>query len=141
IRSKRPPIALVGAGASVASGYPAWTKLLEFLKTEAQKEKGAKPWRKNPEDLSDAPWTAEVFADVLGLGGLARVVSQVFSSRQSLGGPHLSLARMPFPHYLTTNFDPSIEEALTHAGRKWDPIHWKDNNAVSDFLINLGHPD
>jgi hypothetical protein len=59
MRSKRRPIVLVGAGASVGSGYPDWPTLLTELR-KASGVKMQKVWRRNLENLGDAPWTAEV---------------------------------------------------------------------------------
>jgi hypothetical protein len=98
-------------------------------------------WKRNLDDMSDAPWTAEVFARELGAGGLQKLIRKQFASRQSLSEPHLSLAKMRFPHFLTTNFDPSIEEALKAAKRTHVPVSWQNHSALSDFLINLGHPN
>jgi len=141
IKSGRPPIALIGAGASAKSGYPNWTQLIQILQSAASKKTKAGQWKKNLDDVNDAPWTAEVFARDLGPGGLGKLIRKEFATRQSLAEPHIALAKMPFPHFLTTNFDPSIEEALTAVKREYSVVSWRDDMAVSDFLINLGHPD
>jgi hypothetical protein len=149
--SPRPPLALVGAGASVGSGYIAWDGLLKALRDTAMR--GDKTdWRRSILDHTDAPWTAEVFAAKLSEGGLGRLIKRHFSSRKALAEPHLSLARMPFPHFLTTNYDPSIEEALDRAGRTHRPIVWPnagskepadlaDAEALSEFLMQLSTRD
>lgn len=141
MRSSRPPLALIGAGASAKSGYPTWPELLQHLQTQATKKTKAAQWKKNLDDINDAPWTAEVFARELGKGGLEKLIRKQFASRRSLSEPHLSIAKMRFPHFLTTNFDPSIEEALHAARRPHVAVSWRDNSAVSEFLINLSHPD
>ena len=141
IKSGRPPIALIGAGASAKSGYPTWTQLIQLLQSAASKKTKAGQWKKNLDDVNDAPWTAEVFARDLGPGGLGKLIRKEFATRQSLAEPHIALAKMPFPHFLTTNFDPSIEEALRAVKREYTVVSWRDDMAVSDFLINLGHPD
>lgn len=147
MQSDRPPLVLIGAGASVASNYPAWNELLTHLKeTALEGDKG--DWRRSLDDLSDAPWIAEVFASRLKTGALGALINQLYASRGALAEPHLSLARMRFPHFLTTNYDPSIEEALTRAGRTYRTIVWPngsstkediaDGEALSEFLIGLG---
>ncbi|WP_316235372.1 MULTISPECIES: SIR2 family protein [unclassified Bradyrhizobium] len=141
IRSSRPPIALIGAGASAKSGYPTWRELLERLREVASKATKAAQWKRNLDDISDAPWTAELFARELEDGGLGKLIKKEFGSRRSLAEPHLTIAKMPFPHFLTTNFDPSIEEALTKTKRKHEVVNWHESRAVSDFLINLSHRD
>ncbi len=148
MKSERPPLALIGAGASIGSGYPAWPQLLENLRESALRGGDKRDWRRSLEDLSDAPWVAEVFASHFPQGGLARRIRRYYSSRHSLAEPHLTLAELPFRHFLTTNYDPSIEEALKAAGRPRRAIVWPDESnasrrnradaeALSDFLINL----
>lgn len=140
MQGNRPPIALIGTGASGKSGYPTWPELLQRLRRAASRKTKAGQWKKNLDDVNDAPWTAEVFARDLGIGGLRQLIRKEFRSRRSLAEPHIALAKMPFPDFLTTNFDPSIEEALRIEKREHAVVSWRDNSAVSDFLINLGHP-
>ena len=137
ILSPRPPIALIGAGASVKSGYPTWPELLQLMKAKLPEGIREAHWKRNLDDINDAPWTAEIFARDLGDGGLAKLIAGAFASRNTLAEPHVSLAQMPFPHYLTTNFDPCIEEALSRAKRKYIPVSWHDTPSVSNFLIDL----
>jgi hypothetical protein len=139
IRGSRPPIVLIGAGASAKSGYPLWKDLLDNLKTAAKKRNKAADKKVVGDDLNDAPWTAEVFVRDLGRGGLGRFIRKEFGRRRLLTEPHLSLAEMPFPHFLTTNFDCCIERALKVAGRRYKVVSWHQDEGVSDFLINLGH--
>lgn len=148
--SERPPLVLIGAGASVASGYPAWPELIAKLRELALRHDKT-DWRRAVEDTSDAPWTAELFASRLVPGALQRFIHRSYKSRLRLAEPHLSLARMRFPHYLTTNYDPSVEEALQKAGRPFKRIVWpcggedsddqRDHEELSDFLIGLGRRD
>ena len=98
-------------------------------------------WKKNLDTLNDAPWTAEVFQQTLTPDRFRRLIRATFASRGMLSEPHLSLAKMPFPHYLTTNYDPCIEEALSAAGRKHRIVRWGDTKDLSNLLINLGTPD
>lgn len=138
--SARPPLVLVGAGASVGSGYPHWSGLLKNLQAVAVAGGDRSAWRKDVEDLNDALWTAEVMTRKLPPGGLAKVIRSEFGPRKTLSEPHLTLARMPFPHFLTTNYDQSIEDALSRAGREHVVVRWQDTKALSDFLIGLSHP-
>lgn len=138
--SARPPLALIGAGASVGSGYPHWNSLLAKLRDVAVNSGNKGAWRKDVEDLNDALWTAEVLTRKLPPGNLGEVIRSEFKPRETLGEPHLTLARMPFPHFLTTNYDQSIEDALDQAKRKYATVRWQNTKALSDFLITLSHP-
>src|SRR4051794_6480686 len=57
IQSSRPPIALIGAGASAKSGYPTWPELLQRHQNAASQKTKAAQWKKNLDDINDAPWT------------------------------------------------------------------------------------
>jgi hypothetical protein len=51
----RPPIALIGADARAKSGYSTWPELLQCLHSAASKRNKATPWKKNLDDINDAP--------------------------------------------------------------------------------------
>src|SRR6478609_10888301 len=84
IQGPRPPIALIGAGASVKSGYPTWPDLLKRLKDKATERAKTANWKRNLDDVNDAPWTAEIFARDLRDGGLCELIKQEFASRNML---------------------------------------------------------
>ncbi|PII39804.1 hypothetical protein T190_00630 [Sinorhizobium meliloti CCBAU 01290] len=62
------PLALVGAGASVDSGYPTWERLLRELEEEVLKRPGvvAPKHMSVIKDLPDPAWQAEEFYNLLG---------------------------------------------------------------------------
>lgn len=139
IQSNRPPIALIGAGASVNSGYPNWHQLLVRLQETASPKARALQWRKVLADLDDAPWTAEVFVNGMEPRDFRTLIRTEFKEKSDVREPHLSLARMNFSHYITTNYDPCIELALKAADRSAKSVAWHNPAMVSDFLINLGN--
>lgn len=140
MRGGRPPLALIGAGASAGSGYPDWRGLLKKLRKTALDRGDTLAWRKDIEDLNDALWTAEVLTRKFRKGQLSSLIKTEFGDHRRVGEPHRTLARMPFPHYLTTNYDRCIERALRTASRSFVTVRWSETNAVSDFLIGLNHP-
>src|SRR5580704_11229628 len=116
------PLALVGAGASVASGYPDWDALLDLLDVEMQNtatgRKQIAP--KLPgilKELKDPAWQAEEFYNFLGPPHFRSFLSGTFKTREIVEEPHHLIAGLNFRHVLTTNFDPCIEVALADAGR------------------------
>jgi len=139
IRSNRPPIALIGAGASLNSGYPNWHQLLVRLQETASPKARALQWRTVLADLNDAPWTAEVFVNGMAPRDFRTLIRTEFKEKSDVREPHLSLARMNFSHYITTNYDPCIEMALKAAERSAKSVAWHNPAMVSDFLINLGN--
>jgi hypothetical protein len=146
IRSDRPPIVVIGAGASAKCGYPNWLGLLQRLKDAALKKSGA-DWKRKIDVSSDEsdvrklfddlPWIAELFKEELDPRAFCQFINDQFQSQGKLNEPHLALAKMPFRHFLTTNFDPCIEEALDAAKKEYSIVRWNEIDAVSDFLINF----
>lgn len=130
------PLALVGAGASIGSGYPTWSQLLDLF-DERLEGKASPKWRQALKDLADPLWQAEEYREAMSAPAFKDVIARTFSARPP-AEPHLTLARLPFRHFLTTNYDPTIEGALSIAGVKRPPwFTWDDEPAVVQFLRNL----
>lgn len=140
MRGPRPPIALVGAGASVGSGYVSWPDLLKELEKAAGSADQGVRWKAILEKLNDAPWTAEVHYRAMGKPAFERLITGLFQPKPTLGEPHLTLGRMAFRHFLTTNYDSSIEDALKRAGHTPRAFCWDEGEALAKFLIRLGDP-
>ena len=133
--SARPPLALIGSGASLNSGYPTWPELMMELREIAG------PAAKIPQRRSileaDAPWEAEVHRKSIGPDAFDEFITRRFGQPKRLAEPHIQIARMPFRHFLTTNYDPCIELALAEVGRGSATVSWENSDALSDFLIGL----
>jgi tetratricopeptide (TPR) repeat protein len=101
-------IAFVGAGARASVGYPTWNQLLDGLYREVASSRGLR----RPESDQDLRWIAEQFDRDLE-GTLMDAVRRVFEHHSPSGpGPvHTMLVRLPFNHYITTNYDRLIEQA------------------------------
>ena len=108
MRMRSRTIAFVGAGASASVGYPTWDQLIDGLYQEVTSTRGL---NRSGSD-QDLRWVAEQFDSDLE-GSLVDAVRRVFEERAP-GGPgpiHTMLARLPFNHYITTNYDRLIEQA------------------------------
>jgi len=135
------PLALVGSGVSVPSGYPSWPGLLKALAKRLEERDGVPPkLARELDKIEDAPWQAQVYEQLLGPSELTAYIKQCFASQGSLSEPHLAIASLPFRHYLTTNYDPSIEEALQRNNRRAKVLDWTKGHAVSQFLLELARP-
>lgn len=145
----RPPIALVGAGVSVPMGYPSWSGLIKMLHQrlgrpslalQAKKASGqrATNWYSALKSFDKDPlWQAEAYEQALPEGDLAAFIQETFGERP-LQDAHRLLGQLPFRHYLTTNFDPSIELSLKEAGRYGDDdFTWCQQAEVTKFLLSL----
>ncbi len=135
IGGNSPPLALIGAGASRASGYPDWPGMMDDLRGLAG-PRGNIP--KQQELLKDDPsWEAEVHLEAIGQQRCFDYFSSRFGPTKALAQPHLQISRIPFKHFLTTNYDPCIELALARAGQAPPFVRWEDDDALSRFLIGL----
>jgi hypothetical protein len=141
------PLALIGAGASVASGYPSWGDLLEAL--EERIKRSATPNTVSPklkmvlDKLGDPAWHAEELVRRLGDQAFCQYIQDTFQSPKpplAVSEVHKALATLGFRHYLTTNYDPCMEEALHQAGRTCCPIYWSDAGQVGSFFGALSDP-
>jgi len=98
----------VGAGLSMAAGYPGWTELVEPMRAEL----GVAP-------LQDLPQLAQYFADTAP-GGREHLEGRVRSALEAIANPpptpsHLLLSQLPVTEIWTTNYDSLIERAVTDA--------------------------
>jgi len=109
-------IGFIGAGTSARLGYPTWNDLIKALYLQASEYTDVPP----PERDSDMRWLAEVYGAEIGRhGSLQQVMREVCSAPISQGADdrdeelrlHLLIARLPFTHFITTNYDNLIEEA------------------------------
>ncbi len=138
--SPRPPIALIGAGASIRSGYVGWKGLMAEMEKVAGAATAGVRWKTALADFNDAPWTAEVHRGAMGEAKFAKLIRTQFGPTNDLAEPHLTLGQMPFRHFLTTNYDPCIEASLARAGHKARIVRWNDHDELSHFLITLSDP-
>jgi len=137
------PLALVGAGASMASGYPSWDQLLKQLGDELMR---AGPYVVAPKlpgvvlELQDPAWQAEEFYNSLGANRFNAFIREAFAERE-VAEPHHLIARLGFRHILTTNFEPCAEIALKLAtGQPPKRVDWTNLDQVQEFFADLTDP-
>lgn len=139
LASQARPLALVGAGTSIASGYPSWPGLIELFDNHLD-PKTAPKWRQALRTLNDPLWQAEEYREVLGKEVFEALLTQTFAGR-GVAEPQLALASLPFRHFLTTNFDPCLEKALgavtSKAPQRW--FCWHEAGKLSSFLRALSN--
>src|SRR5688572_25617101 len=120
IASKR-AIAFIGAGVSVRTAYPGWSELLKRLNAMSGKSKV--PWTK------DALWDAEeVRKSFATEEQFRRAVGKIFAPAGKVEDDAvLKIVKMPFRHFITTNYDDVIERAYKQVHKKeLQTIDWDD---------------
>ncbi|NND75115.1 MAG: hypothetical protein HKN44_08920 [Ilumatobacter sp.] len=110
-------IGFIGAGYSARSGYPTWSTLIDDLYERAKRFSDDLP---KPQDADvDMRWLAEMYANELTRrGSLTDTLRESFENAVAdseqdaqLDRLQLMVARLPFRHYITTNYDALLEQA------------------------------
>ena len=129
--------AMVGAGISAACGYPTWDKLLDILHKKSRANEITRLHK-------DILWRAEEYRQRLGEKRYRRLLSQLFQPRlDSKDDVVRTLVRLPFRHFLTTNYDDTLARAHrgTRSSQRLCVIDWSDEDAVRRFITGLGDPE
>lgn len=136
-------IVYVGAGASVPSGGPLWSQLLEWLC-----EKGAEPVMKGTksfEYLKKALEQDKRYLEVADLlqeildNDLPRFLREKFRKVFEPSSIHVNIGRIPFNALITTNYDDLLELAYTNSisGRNRPYVHtWNTPDAILQAIQN-----
>ncbi|MDX0802756.1 SIR2 family protein [Sinorhizobium medicae] len=104
----------VGAGVSMAAGYPSWSKLL----TEIGEEIGV-----NSRDIQDLAALAQWHIRETGNAtGVHNVIKREIGQDRPLPETVRTLARLPVRNIWTTNYDRLIERAFAEITRPLDPV-------------------
>lgn len=135
-------LAFTGAGTSAAVGYPTWAQLIEKLARRARDTVGDNVrWGDTdiPVEVAtglDFLVSAQIFAEVLGQEYYS-ILSHEFGPKDISHPDIQTLADLPFRHFLTSNYDPTLEATLSVPGTPCPYLCLHDNQAASAFLCNL----
>jgi hypothetical protein len=114
--------AFIGAGVSIAAGYPSWKKLLQEIGEELGVDSG---------DVSDlaalAQWHIRKSA---GATRIRQVIHDEIGVELPIPSALEVVARLPVRHIWTTNYDRLIERAFSTIGRPIQVI-----SAASDIIL------
>ena len=108
-------IAFVGAGLSAPLKYPPWPKLLEILRTEANR---IAPFNHSKEVAGDALMCAEEiqqhFQKHGALAQFKNILGREYGPREqdNCTPTHRRLVTLPFKAFVTTNYEECVEQAL-----------------------------
>lgn len=132
------PLALVGAGISVAAGMPTWSGLLEEMEGELPPlhEEYRTALREEPDLL----WRAEEYRKLIGDTSYQSLLQRRFRKSGVLNptSTAVALVQLPFRHFLTTNYDDVLLDA--HAiGNLRAPrvLNWSRDEDVRAFIFSL----
>lgn len=129
------PLALLGAGTSVDSGYPDWNRLLAMLEEKAQ---GVSPkYQSFLHNLNDPAWQAEEYRRLIGEHAFKGLIASEFAPKGKIGPILHAIVKLKFRHILTTNYDSCIEDAYKTAGAKLEVSDWTEDVNMRRFFLDL----
>lgn len=106
------PVLWVGAGLSVAAGYPSTGTILSALRVVADQDL----------PIGDFTTVVDAFIDAIGAGELGDVLQRLFQVPHEPTATHNAIARLAAAGYITTlittNYDDMLERALAAANVK-----------------------
>jgi SIR2-like domain len=135
-------LAFTGAGTSAAVGYPTWAQLIEKLARRTRDKVGDNVKcgdTEVPIEVAarlDFLVSTQIFAGVLGQE-YHSILRREFGPKDVLHPDIQTLVDLPFRHFLTSNYDPTLEAALSVPGAPCPFLCLHDNQAASAFLCNL----
>jgi hypothetical protein len=135
-------LAFTGAGVSVAAGYPTWAQLIEKL-AQKTREKVGDEVRWGEGDISievvaklNFLVAAQIFAEALG-SDYHTILRHEFGPKKDSFPDVQTLAGLPFRHFLTSNYDPTLESAISEPGQNCPYLCLHDDKAAAKFLCDL----
>ncbi|MBB5036148.1 SIR2 family protein [Prosthecobacter dejongeii] len=140
IKDKRAAL-FVGAGLSVAAGYPTWQGLIEGLITDAKtagmlEVDTADKLVSAVSDPNKFLPIAQQLSDELGDADFRKRVAKAFErGTRSPTDVHRRLMSIPFCFHVTTNYDKLLEDAFAEVNKKTpDVYNYTDVSGFADAL-------
>ena len=141
VTSSENPLALVGAGLSVSAGMPTWPMLMTEMHaclppppTVSLKHKEAL------EEEPDFLWRAQEYRDLIGEEGFLGFLGRRFGIQPIVkdSDPVVKLVKLPFRHFMTTNYDDVLLAAHKLADQP-EPrvLNWSEPDDVRTFIAGL----
>jgi hypothetical protein len=133
------PLALVGAGLSVAAGLPTWPTLMKEMHHHLPSDLNSHH-RKALEKETDLLWRAQEYFNFMGEQPFQDFMRKRFGGKLSLksSNPALALVKLPFRHFMTTNYDDVL--MIAHKTAKLPlprRLNWSNPDDVRTFIASL----
>ncbi len=133
-------LAFIGAGCSKHCGYPSWSELLQLMRNEVIK---LYPNRESEVDVlmqeRDRLWIAQELRKSIGEENFGPFIRRLFEPqiKSQNSDFYRNLVNINFRHFLTTNYDTSIEQYIRFLPTSFDPFCWHEEKKVQNFVRNL----
>jgi len=133
-------LAFIGAGCSKQCGYPSWSELLQLMRNEVIE---LYPDRESEVDVlmqeRDRLWIAQELRKSIGEENFGPFIRRLFEpqTKSQNSDFYRDLVNINFRHFLTTNYDTSIEQHIRFLPTNSDPFCWHEEEKVQNFIRNL----
>lgn len=134
----RSVFAFIGAGCSKRVGYPSWEELITFLETRVKTSNPSlrledyKHFLKGNTD--DKLWYAEILKSNL-TEDFHGLIQETYKQKDiSDWSFHQSLLSINFRHYLTTNYDPLLENTRVITSAPLSFLSWNNKERLKAFF-------
>jgi hypothetical protein len=131
-------VGFLGAGVSRQAGLPLWKELMADMDKEAQRYSQRPPLvRMCVLRTSDLLWQAEFFRLELERRAVyEQFLRRKFAGRLERGKEMFShLVKLGFRHFITTNYDTFLEQALRNEGHEFNEFDWTNRQECRDFFL------
>lgn len=137
--------AFIGAGSSNKLYYPLWPQLITMLE-KAVEEKDTSVnlhiYKNNQDHKKDPLWYAEILKSYLDEKEFSQIIYKEFKpKRVNWTSFHQKIMKIPFRHYITTNYDTVLEHASYSLAQSIEPFCWKDKEMLRKFFQGLNDPE
>jgi len=134
------PLALLGAGTSIDSGYPDWNRLLALLEGKARGKISPK-YQSFLRNLNDPAWQAEEYRRLIGENAFKALIASEFAPKGKVGDILHTIVGLKFRHILTTNYDSCIEEAFEAINSPLQVTDWTEDTNMRRFFLDLSRTE
>src|SRR6266480_3378511 len=135
-------IAFAGAGVTFPLGYPTWPKLVDLLASEVRRLRGeqlesngqAISVEKVLRDLKGEPLVqAQILKENLK-GDYFPLMASLFGPKGGRAASVADLVSLPFKHFLTSNYDPGLEQH--HVPSTFESICLHHEESAAQFIFH-----
>lgn len=130
------PVAMIGAGSSIRMGYPSWDGVLKLLSAQAAKKDPSKDGELASLRREDPMVCADKIKKLLG-------DDDYYSQLEKIFGPvnpeydvfHELVIRLPFGHFLTTNYDRILQTAhKSYTTKEYAELDLEDHQKCGELF-------
>jgi hypothetical protein len=126
--------AVTGAGVSAWAGYGTWTQIIGHLASAVREGASGVDTDKLIEDNPNPLHCAQRLGAYLGSRFVDFIRAEFGPNGAGLGEPLYRLCALPFRHFVTFNFDSSMEQVHAALDRQCGSISSSDLLSLTDFM-------